>query len=364
MHLANYGWNEKWEARLLNSSAGSDDAVAARVTAVYSDKFKIMTEAGRKDAVMTGRLRYIAIYAAKKPSIGDWVMAIPNPHGPCAIQSVLPRETCLQRQGVDGNVEAQVIGANIDRCMLLQALLGDFNLARLDRYLAVIWDAGITPLLVLTKADLMSEEEVEEQVARVRDYSPGLDVVAVSSVSGYGVDSLRSYLEPGTTSVAIGSSGVGKSTLLNLLLGEERMDTADVRQDDQRGRHTTTHRQMFRLPNGALFIDTPGMREIGLFNYNGVKAAFADIAGIATRCKFTDCTHTDEPECAVKEALDSGELDEYRWESYLKLKGEERFYQAKQIRLGKKISKARIKRQKVHYKDFKRGRYIDVDDDY
>jgi len=363
MRIDDYGWNEKWETRFLNAGGG-DDVVPARVTAVYSDRFEIATAVGSKEAVMTGRLRYNATYAARKPAIGDWVIAIPNPHGPYAIRSVLPRETCLQRQGVDGNVEAQVIGANIDRCMLLQALVGDFNLARLDRYLSVIWDAEITPLLILTKADLLSEEEVIEHLARVEDYSPGLEVVAVSSVSGYGIDRLRSYLKPGTTSVALGSSGVGKSTLLNLLLGEEIMDTADVRQDDQRGRHTTTHRQMFRLPGGALFIDTPGMREIGLFNYDGVKAAFADIAGIAARCKFTDCTHTDEPECAVREALDSGELDEERWESFLKLKGEECFHQAKEIKLGKKISKARIKRQKVHYKDFKRGRYVDVDDDY
>jgi len=363
MNLDDYGWNKSWETQFLEAG-GNDDVVPARVTAVYSDRFEVATAAGTKEAVMTGRLRYNTTYAARKPSIGDWVMAVPNPHGPYAIRSVLPRETCLQRQGVDGNVEAQVIGANIHRCMLLQALVGDFNLARLDRYLSVIWDAGITPLLVLTKADLLSEEEVNDHRARAEDYSPGLDVVAVSSISGYGVDRLRSLLTPGTTNVAIGSSGVGKSTLLNLLLGEEKMDTADVRQDDQRGRHTTTHRQMFRLPGGALFIDTPGMREIGLFNYDGVKTAFADIARIAARCKFTDCTHTDEPECAVREALASGDLDPDRWESFQKLKGEERFLQAKEIKLGKKISKARIKRQKVHYKDFKRGRYVDVDDDY
>lgn len=354
MNLNNYGWNEKW-AGIFSSQVSNKDFTPARVSAVYSDRFEIITERGKKEAKMSGKMIFESVYAAKNPAIGDWVAIEFNPNGPCIIKEVLQRQSCLQRQGVFGDSEAQVIGTNVDKCILVQSLLGDFNLARLDRYVTMVWDSGSVPVIVLTKADLLSEEEVLEKLEQVREAFFGIDVLAISSLANQGVGDLMEQLEPQKTYMVMGSSGVGKSTLLNVLMGEEVMATADVREDDQMGRHTTTHRQMFMLKNGAIYIDTPGMREVGLFNYSGLDQTFSDISELTSSCKFANCTHEDEPDCAVQEALESGVLSQERWSSYIKLKKEERIYESKQRRLRKKIEKTKIKKQKVHYKDFKRG---------
>jgi len=269
------------------------------------------------------------------------------------IHAVLPRTSCLQRQKVDGDVEAQVVASNVDVCFIVQSLHGDFNIPRLDRYIAFAANAQVTPAVILTKADLVSE--AEELTEQVRSTYPDLAVYMVSSVSGHGVDQVRELLQPNMTYVAVGSSGVGKSTLLNVLSGAELMKTSQVREYDQRGRHTTTHRQMFRLPNGSLYIDTPGIRELALFEYNGLGGSFGDIEEMASQCKFRDCLHQNEPGCAVQRAISSGELDPKRLDSYEKMKREEMTYKTKQILLNKKVSKAKIKRSNVHYKDFVRG---------
>lgn len=363
MNLNNFGWNEKW-AEIFNSQTSNKDYTPARVSAVYSDRFEIITEQGKKEAKMSGKMIFESVYAAKNPAIGDWVAIEFNPSGPCIIKGVLPRESCLQRQGVFGDSEAQVIGTNVDKCLLVQSLLGDFNLSRLDRYVTMVWDSGAVPVIVLTKADLLSEEEVAEKVEQVREAFLGIDVFAISSLTNQGVDELLQQLESAKTYMVMGSSGVGKSTLLNALMGEEVMATADVREDDQMGRHTTTHRQMFMLKNGAIYIDTPGMREVGLFNYSGLDQTFSDISELTSSCKFVNCTHEDEPDCAIQEAIQSGVLSQERWSSYIKLKKEERIYESKQRRLRQKIEKTKIKKQKVHYKDFKRGGDKRVEGEY
>jgi len=219
------------------------------------------------------------------------------------IHAVLPRTSCLQRQKVDGDVEAPVVASNVDVCFIVQSLHGDFNIPRLDRYIAFAANAQVTPAVILTKADLVSE--AEELTEQVRSTYPDLAVYMVSSVSGHGVDQVRELLQPNMTYVAVGSSGVGKSTLLNVLSGAELMKTSQVREYDQRGRHTTTHRQMFRLPNGSLYIDTPGIRELALFEYNGLGGSFGDIEEMASQCKFRDCLHQNEPGCAVQRAISS-----------------------------------------------------------
>lgn len=363
MNLTKYGWNEKW-AEIFNSQIITKDLTPARVTAVFSDRYQIITEHGEKEGRMSGKMIFESVYAAKNPAIGDWVAVEFNPNGPCIIKSVLPRESCLQRQGVYGEVEAQVIGTNVDKCLLVQSLLGDFNIARLDRYVTMVWDSGSTPVIVLTKADLLGEEETLEKVDQVRNSFFGIEVLAISSLTKQGVEELTEILEPSRTYMVMGSSGVGKSTLLNVLIGEEVMATAEVREDDQMGRHTTTHRQMFMLNNGAIYIDTPGMREVGLFSYDGLDQTFNDVSQIANNCKFTNCTHDDEPGCAVREALETGVLSEDRWKSYIKLKKEERVYDLKQRRLNKKIEKAKVKKQKVNYKDYKRGGLGKVEQEY
>lgn len=357
--LEEFGWSTEWATAF--EGAREKDTCPARVTAVHASMYEIMSTEGPRDAALAGKLRYKNLYSAKNPSVGDWVAAYPNPLGAWTIVGVLKRKTCLQRQEA-GGIAAQVIGANIDKALLIQAVDRDYNIARLDRYMAVVRDAGIVPVVVLTKADKLSEAELVAKVGEVKSSFPGVLVVPISSLTGYGISDLRDLLAPGQTHVAIGSSGVGKSTLLNLLAGDKVMPTQEVRADDQRGRHTTTHRQMFRLPCGALFIDTPGMREMGLFSFEGVDEAFLDIAEIARECKFRNCTHHKEPGCAVRKALRSGQLSQGRWESYIKLQNEETFFQEKQILLTKQMSNARKKRKKVHYKDHMRGASREIDD--
>ncbi len=353
MNLLAYGWDDKWQAAF--ATCGNADSLPARVTTMYADRYEVVTEENIVEAHISGRMRYDNLYSAKNPTVGDWVALQPNPHGAATIINVLPRVNCLERQGVFGSVEAQVIAANIDKCLLLQALGRDFNPSRLDRYVTMVWNTGITPVVLLTKADTVPIEEVTKNVKLLAGYLSGVDVLAISALTGYGIDKLLSLLAPKMTVAALGSSGVGKSTLLNHLMGGDVMVTAEVRGDDQRGRHTTTHRQMFMLPTGTLYIDTPGMRELGLFSYDALDETFKDIQAIATRCRFTDCTHTREPDCAVRAALRNGELPRQRWESYLKLKQEEHFHERRQILLAKQISNTRKKRQKVHYNDYKHG---------
>ncbi len=356
MGLTKYGWNEKWASAFqeFQKTCTGKNLEPARVSAVFSDRYRIQTEKGEREAQVSGKMLFETLYAANNPTVGDWVVIDYNDLGPSLIQKVLPRTSCLQRQEADG-IEAQVIGSNVDLCILIQSVIGDFSIPRLDRYLAMVWDAGSAPLILLTKTDLVSKKEVHEKVKALEDAFPGIDILAVSSVTKEGIEGLLPFLEANKTYMVLGSSGVGKSTLLNLLMGEEMMKTAEVREEDQKGRHTTTHRQMFILKNGAVYIDTPGMREVGLFNYEGMNKAFSDVAELAKNCKFADCKHQDEPRCAVQKAMATGELSKVRWENYLKLIAEERVHRRKQRTLQKKVDKAKIKRQKTHYKDYKRG---------
>ncbi len=350
LNLFTYGWNDQWQEAF--SSCQEPGIVPARVITMRADRYEVMAGEGKMEAQISGRMRYEHLYSAKNPAVGDWVAIQPNAYGAATIISVLPRTNCLERQGDFGS---QVIATNIDKCLLIQALGHDFNPSRLDRYVTMVWNAGITPVVLLTKADTISEEEATEKVKLLESYLPGVDILAVSSLTGYGMDRLGPILTPQTTLAALGSSGVGKSTLLNSLMGGEVMATAEVREHDQRGRHTTTHRQMFLLPSGALYVDTPGMRELGLFSYDALDETFKDIQALAARCRFADCTHNREPDCAVRAAINSGELTRERWKSYLTLKQEERFYARKQILLAKQVASARKKRNKVHYSDYKRG---------
>lgn len=351
MIITNFGWNADRERQF--EPFARQGLIPARVTAAFSWQYEIVTAVGKGSAEITGKLRHEALYSAKRPAVGDWVAARPVGEGSFLIHAVLPRTSCLQRQKVDGDVEAQVVASNVDVCIIVQSLHGDFNIPRLDRYIAFAANAQVTPVVVLTKADLVPEAEKLTQ--QVRSTYPDIAVYAVSALSGQGIDQVQDTMVAHQTYVAVGSSGVGKSTLLNVLSGTELMKTAEVREDDQRGRHTTTHRQMFCLPNGSLYIDTPGIRELALFEYDGLSGSFQDIEELAGKCKFRDCLHQDEPGCAVRLAIELGALDAKRLESYEKMKREESMYKSKQILLNKKVSKAKIKRSKVHYKDFVRG---------
>jgi ribosome biogenesis GTPase len=296
---------------------------------------------GERSAVLAGRLRHAAASREDLPAVGDWVaIAAADADGTTTIHLVVPRRSAFLRRAVY-TVEGQVVAANVDVALIATALPDDLNLHRLDRYLTLGWESGATPVVVLTKADL--SHDVPAAIARVRTSASVPDVLAVSAATGEGIDRLAEYLIRGRTAVLLGSSGVGKSTLVNRLLGETHLRTADVR-DDGRGRHTTTHRELVTLANGALLIDTPGMRELQLWNADtGLDTAFSDIDELAGRCRFRDCGHNGEPGCAVIEAILRGVLAADRLEHWRKLERELAYMAVKQDERAASAARARVR---------------------
>jgi ribosome biogenesis GTPase len=327
--LAELGWDPGWATAFLPYDAAG--LRPARVVAAHRDAWVVARpgEPRDADAIVTGRLRHEALGPGDLPAVGDWV-ATPAAEGtgsPVVIQAVVPRRTAFTRSSGEERragrlVAEQVLAANVDVAFVVAGMDGDFNLRRLERYLAVAWSGGATPVIVLNKADVAGDVDGLRVAAEA--IAPGVDVRAVSARRGDGIDDLRrDHLATGRTGVVIGSSGVGKSTLVNALLGEERQATGAVREDDSRGRHTTTHRELLRMPGGALLIDTPGIRSLGIAGAaDGLDPAFADIADLALQCRFSDCRHAGEPGCAVAAALVDGRLAPDRLESHRKLERE------------------------------------------
>ena len=303
------------------------ERMIARVTAVDRDAFLVRMQQSDIYAELAGRLRYTAESALDLPSVGDWVsIHWPSQDGPAIIHDVLPRRTVLRRKTPGKSVDFQLMAANLDVAFIVQGCQSDFNVRRLDRYLVVANDGRIEPRIVLTKTDLVSRAEQEAMVAAIRSAGISTPLMLVSNATGEGLDEFRASLEPGRTYCLLGSSGVGKTTLLNRLMGREAFETRDVSGTGE-GVHTTTRRQMIVLDCGALLIDTPGMREIGLVGtLEGMNATFADIAELAEQCRFPDCTHAQEPGCAVQAALESGELSGERFQSFLKLRKESEYH--------------------------------------
>ena len=314
--LVSLGWDDGW-ATSLAAHPGEAGHIPARVIAEHRDHYVIADGRVTRRAILAGRLRHRIASAEDLPAVGDWVLvATGDGAQPRAdadadttsalIQGVLPRRTAFRRKRAGEATEAQVVAANVDIALLLMALPDDVNVRRLERYLTLAWESGALPAVVLTKADLA--DDVASAIAIVRSAAPGVDVVAISLATGIGLDALERLLAPGRTAVLLGSSGVGKSTLANQLLGEERLRVGAVREDGK-GRHTTTHRELFTLRSGALLIDTPGMRELQLWSADaGLSAAFDDVERLAAECRFRDCTHASEPGCAVRQAVESGVL--------------------------------------------------------
>ncbi len=289
------------------------NTIAARVTAVHRGRFEIMTRFGPAFAQMKRGLHF-----QEMPTVGDLIEIEYNPSGDSMALSILPRRTLFARSdGYRGG--RQLVAANVDIAFITTSLNADFNMRRLERYLALARESGAEPVFLLTKRDLVDELAVEAAMAQVYGLAPDCRMLAVSARSGFGMEKLTHILSPGIIAVLLGSSGVGKSSLVNALTGRETMDTGEIR-DDDKGRHTTVHRQMLELSSGALLIDTPGMRELGMWDaVDGVEDVFAEVAEVAQRCKFRDCTHTHEPGCAIRAALESGELDPGRVKNYLTL---------------------------------------------
>jgi ribosome biogenesis GTPase len=311
-----------WEPFFERSFALIDEPgrEAGRVVAEHRGAYRVATAGGEITAQLAGRLRYDANGRPDLPVVGDWV-ALDGP----AIVAILDRRTVFARRDPDPRVGEQLLAANVDTAFLMTSVNRDFNLRRLERYLAMTWSSGASPVLVLTKTDLA--DDLGGRLAAVSSVAVDVPVVAVSAVRGEGLDEVRRFLAPGRTVAFLGSSGVGKSTLLNALAGREVAATGEIRLDDARGRHTTTGRQLVRLPAGWLVIDTPGLREVGLTAddagaADGLERTFADVEALAAECRFSDCRHEREPGCAVRAALADGRLDRARLESHRKLERE------------------------------------------
>ena len=342
MNLQNLGWDDGFAAALQPH----ENCIPARVSAQHRGEYDVLAEHGELRAHVAGRLRHEAALGSELPAVGDWVALRDE-----TIHAVLPRRSAFLRKVAFHATEAQVLAANIDTVFVVTGLDGDFSARRLERYLTLAWESGASPAVVLTKADLCDDPLAllleAEQVA------VGVPAHVVSNVTGEGLDELATYLAPARTVALLGSSGVGKSSLLNRLLDDEVQATKELAEDGT-GRHTTTARQLFRLPGGALLVDTPGLREVQLWSADdGIHEAFADVDELAADCRFNDCAHTREPGCAVQAAIDEGRLPRERLQSYralqrelkrlalkqdARMRSEERKKRVKQARSRRKVS--------------------------
>ena len=328
------------EATVQEATKYGKNLYLARVSVQHKDMYKVITESGEILAKISGKLNYLASGSANYPVVGDWVLVdrTDGNTGDSIIHHILTRKSCFERKAAGTGHERQKVAANIDTVFICMSLNNDYNLRRIERYLSIAWDSGATPVIVLTKSDLA--EDLTIKLTEIETVAVGVDVVVTSGMSDDGYIDLLKYFSKGKTIAFIGSSGVGKSTLINKLLGEKVLVTMEIR-DDDKGRHTTTHRQLLILPSGGVVIDTPGMRELQLAGADLAKS-FADIEELAERCYFGDCRHETEPKCAVKKAIEDGVLSTERYENYKKLQREMVFEERKS-----NMSAAQVEKQKI-----------------
>ncbi len=350
--LNHIGWSPVWENTFrLQRNEG---LIPARVSCEHRGLYSVLTEHGEWLAEVSGRMRHNAEIPLDMPAVGDWVAAQPHAgESRCTIHGVLPRRSAFVRKAAGDRTEEQVVAANVDTVFLVSGLDHDFNLRRIERYLTLSYSSGVAPVILLNKADLC--ENRAQTLAEAESVARGAPVLLVSATKDEGIAKLLEYLPAGTTGALLGSSGVGKSALINALIGHNVFKTQPVREKDSRGRHTTTRRQLIPLSNGAALIDTPGMREIQLWaDGEALGHSFGDIEGYAPECRFSDCSHTGEPGCAVQRALAAGLIGIERFESYLRQRKELRHLQIQQdvrLQIGeKKRWKAILRTMKDHHK--------------
>mgnify|MGYP001549255098 CR=1 FL=1 len=323
--LEKMGFSHWFHDRLEADKAAAHEV--ARVVAVHKDRYTLNNGLVEVIAELSGNLLYTANSAADLPTVGDWVYAdFYDDDTHAIIHSVVPRKTLLKRKTAGKLVDFQLIAANIHVAFIIQSADDNFNLRRLERYLVMVNESGITPVILLSKCDLIPQDEVDEIKQSILNVAPQATVLAFSNLSGKNINTIKSELLPGHTYCLLGSSGVGKTTLLNSILGHERFETQSVSKKQSKGRHTTTSRELIQLENGALLIDTPGMRELGNMSVDtGIDETFSEILELAQHCKFGNCSHSNEKGCAILAAIEEGELSEQRYKNYLKMKNESVF---------------------------------------
>jgi len=307
--------------RFTQEAALYEGLFIGRISSQSKDLYHVITDFGEIHAEVSGRFRFEAERSCDYPAVGDFVMLdrTDDKNGNAIIHKVLTRKSCFERKAAGTGNDTQVVAANIDFVFLCMSLNQDFNLRRLERYLSIAWNSGAAPVILLTKSDLC--DNLQQLLSKVSAIAVGADVIVASSISEAGYQPIIEFLKPGKTAAFMGSSGVGKSTLINRLAGSELLATAEIRSDDGKGRHTTTKRELLVLPNGSIVIDTPGMRELGIENADFSKA-FSDIDELAKQCRFHNCSHSREPGCEVKKAIQQGLLSIERLDNYRKLKRE------------------------------------------
>ena len=312
MNLYNIGYNEFFEKQVRN------DETVGRITIAYQQHYTMVT----KEGVLTGGITGKLLLHNQFPKVGDFILYDKSKDGSYnSIYTILDRKSYLSRKEAGFTSNEQILASNIDYAFLVMSLNDDFNLRRIERYLIAAWESGAEPIVILTKADVC--DDLEEKLDLIEQVTIGVTVIPISAITGYGMEQLDNYNKLGKTIALVGSSGVGKSTLINSLAKKEAMDTGGIRLDDSRGRHTTTHREMIIVDDGACLIDTPGMREFSVYNgEEGIRHEFEDIESIANSCRFRDCGHKNEPGCMIKKKLETGELDSERYMNYVNLKKE------------------------------------------
>lgn len=327
MKLEDFGYNDKLEKLRIENNL--KDFEIGRVVSEHKERYTVKTEKGELEAEITGNMRFSAKSREDYPAVGDWVSLTIYDSDFSIIHKILPRFSIISRQAVGQFGEMQIIATNIDYAFLILAVDRDFNVNRLERYLAICYSSKVSPIIVLTKTDLIDEQKIVEIIDGIHQRIANVPVIAISNETQAGYEALKKLIEKGKTYCMLGSSGVGKSTLLNNLSGRTIMRTYAISKSTNKGRHVTTHRELIVLDNGGILVDNPGMREVGIVDTaQGLETTFDRIVGFSQNCKFKDCTHTNETGCSVLEAIEKGEIDKSSYENYLKMEREKVLFES------------------------------------